>query len=407
VLGNLFHYKLALRYLRGRHKLLFTFPNLLSLLGIIIGVFSLLVVSSVMNGMAADMQQRVLASQAEIKVYQKNYEPIQNSSELIQKIEQNESVKAASAVNEMELLLQNKNSITSTVCYGIDLHKHNQITGLNDKMRIGAPDVTSFQNGIIMGLDMSLTLNVTVGEYVRVTSPVGKRATPFGLLPKTKKLKVVGIFISGLPQYDRAISYVSLQNSHFFSETAGVSQIEVKTKDGISSQKVDKQLQRSLGENYVVEDWSEFEANLFNAIKMEKAVMFIVLALMILLAAFNMSGNYIKLVAEKRVEIGVLKAMGASDRDVVKIFVNIGAIIGILGTLIGLFLAGVVIFLQAKFQIVQIPVSGFPMAGLPVAVRWSDFVLVPVIAIIISFLATLNPAGKTAKIDPIKTIRDN
>jgi lipoprotein-releasing system permease protein len=311
------------------------------------------------------------------------------------------------AVNELELMLQNKNSITSTVCYGVNLQKHNQITGLNDKMRIGEPNAASFQDGIIMGLDMSVTLNVTVGEYVQVTSPVGKRATPFGLLPKTKKLKVVGIFISGLPQYDKAISYISLQNSQFFSEKQGVSQIEVKTSDKVSSRQVAKQLQQNLGDNYLAEDWSEFEANLFNAIKMEKAVMFIVLALMILLAAFNMSGNYIKLVSEKRVEIGVLKAMGASDRDLVKIFVNIGAIIGILGTFFGLSLAGVVIFLQAKFQIVQIPVSGFPMEGLPVAVRWIDFVLVPAVAIIISFLATLNPAGRTAKIDPIKTIRDN
>ncbi|MDY6915367.1 MAG: ABC transporter permease [Candidatus Cloacimonadota bacterium] len=400
------HCKLALKYLKGRNRLFFTFSNNLSLLGIIIGVFSLLVVSSVMNGLAEDMQQRVLDSKAEIQIYKADFSPIKNSLQIIESVKKDKEVVAAAAVNELELLLQNKRNVASTVCYGIDLQEHTAITNLKEKMRIGNPTPKTMENGIILGLDMSLSLNVTVGEYVQVISPVGKRATPFGFMPQSLKLKVVGIFISGLPEYDKVISYISLENSDLFSKTNGVSKIEVKTTDINTASRTASRLQKQLGTDYVVEDWSEFEANLFNAIKMEKTVMFIVLALMILLAAFNMSGNFIKLVAEKKTEIGVLKAMGASDRNIINVFISIGLFIGIIGTLVGLVLALVVILLQSNYQIIQIPISGLPMQNLPVSIRWLDFVLVPIITIFISFLATLNPAKRTTKVDPIKIIRD-
>jgi len=139
---------------------------------------------------------------------------------------------------------------------------------------------------------------------------------------------------------------------------------------------------------------------------MEKVVMFLVLALMIIIASFNMSGNFVKLVTEKRVEIGVLKSMGASGKDVVKIFINIGIIIGFLGTLIGLILAILLLSAQMKFHFILIPVPGFPLQWLPIEMRLLDFIFVPVVAIVISLLTTLHPAGRTVKIDPMKIIRN-
>jgi len=160
-----------------------------------------------------------------------------------------------------------------------------------------------------------------------------------------------------------------------------------------------------LGEEILVEDWSVFEANLFNAIKMEKIVMFLVLALMIIIASFNMTGNFIKLVKEKKMEIGVLKALGASEKDIIRIFVNVGIIIGMLGTFIGVLLALIVLLAQQRWHFIQIPVPGFPLHWLPVEIRILDFVIVPMVAIVISFLTTLQPSKCTVKVDPIKMIR--
>ena len=404
----MFHIIIALRYLKGRKKFFFTFSNMLSLLGIIIGVFSLLVVSSVMNGFDSDMRDRVIGSKAEIKIHKEDYSPISNYNELIEKILTNKKVVGAAPICDIEMMIQKDKNLSSTLCYGIDLDKQKNVTELLNKIVVGTPDKETLNDdGIIIGLDLSLTLSATVGEYIQLTSPIGTQPSPFGLLPKSMKLKVVGIYISGMPEYDRVYTYISLKNSQFFLGLEDeVTQIEVKSVDPSRSARVANEIQNKINGDYVVEDWSEFEANLFNAIKMEKAVMFLVLALMIIIASFNMSGNFVKLVTEKRVEIGVLKSMGASGKDIVKIFINIGVIIGFLGTLIGLILAVILLYAQMKFHFITIPVPGFPLQWLPVEMRLLDFILVPVVVIVISLLTTLHPAGRTVKIDPMKIIRN-
>ena len=404
----MFHIILALRYLKGRKKFFFTFSNMLSLLGIVIGVFSLLVVSSVMNGFDSDMRDRVIGSKAEIKIHKEDYSPISNYNELIEEIAKNEKIVGAAPICDIELMIQKEKDMSSTLCYGIDLDMQKNVTELLNKIVVGVPDKNALDDdGIIIGMDLSLTLSATVGEYIQITSPIGTQPSPFGLLPKSKKLKGVGIFISGMPEYDRVYTYISLRNSQYFLGFEDeVTQIEIKSVDPSRSARLANDLQKKITGDYIVEDWSEFEANLFNAIKMEKAVMFIVLALMIIIASFNMSGNFVKLVTEKRVEIGVLKSMGASGKDVVKIFINIGVIIGFLGTMIGLILAAILLYAQMTLHFIIIPVPGFPLQWLPVEMRILDFILVPIVAIVISLLTTLHPAGRTVKIDPIKIIRN-
>ncbi len=404
----MFYLNLALRYLRGRKKVFFTFSNMLSLFGIIIGVFSLLVVSSVMNGFESDMMKRIIGSKAEIKIFQKNYEPISNYENILQKISSIEEITGSAPVCEMEMMIRNKKNLSSTVCFGIDFEKHSHITDILDKIVVGTPSPETLEeDGIIIGLDLSLSLNVSVGDHVQLSSPLGTEPSPFGLLPRNKKMKIIGLFVSGLPEYDRIFSYISLKNSQFFlGFDEKISHLEVKTRASKKSYRISKNIQKFLGKNYIAEDWSDFDANLFNAIKMEKIVMFLVLALMIILASFNMTGNFIKLVAEKKNEIGILKAMGATEKDIVKIFVITGICIGIIGTFIGSFLALIVLFAQKIWHFITIPVPGFPLQWIPVEIRLRDFLIVPAVAILISFLTTLHPARKTVKIDPIKIIRD-
>ncbi len=402
------HLFLALRYLKGRKKIVFTFSNMLSLFGIIIGVFSLLVVSSVMNGFELDMKNRVIGSKAEIKIYHKNYDPIKDYDIILEKVDNLTEVIKSAPVCQNELMIQNKKNLASTICFGIDLEKQNQVTEILDKIVIGYPSPENLENdGIIIGLDLSLTINATVGEYIQLSSPLGTVPSPFGLLPKTKKLKVIGIFLSGMPEYDKLFTYISLKNSQYFLDFEDeVNQVEVKTHNLRRSSKIARLIQDVIGDDFVVEDWSEFDANLFNAIKLEKVVMFLVLALMIIIASFNMTGNFIKLVAEKKVEIGVLKAIGASEKDIVRMFVNIGLIIGIIGTFIGVAFALILLLAQDYWHFIKIPVAGFPLQWIPVDMRFLDFIIVPIVVIIISFLTTLHPARRTVKIDPIKIIRN-
>ncbi len=405
---SMFHFKIALRYLKGRKKIFFNLTNLLSVLGIIIGVFSLLVVSSVMNGFDTDMRMRVIGSKAEIKIHHNDYSPIRNYADLTRKLEDIPAVLAAAPVCETELMIQKDNNLSSTLCFGIDYTSHDRITDIIDKIVVGIPRQEDLEeDGIIIGLDLSLTINATVGEYVQLMSPIGTEPSPFGLLPRSKKLKVVGIFSSGMPEYDQLHTYISLSNAQYYlGYQDEVNLLEVKTINSRKSQIYAKTIQKKLGDDFIVEDWSVFDANLFNAIKMEKIIMFLVLALMIIIASFNMMGNFVKLVAEKKIEIGVLKAMGATDKDIMKIFVLTGTCVGIVGVFIAFILAISLLLAQLKWQFIMIPVPGFPLQWLPVEIRISDFILIPIIAVIISFLTTLLPAKKTIRIDPIKIIRN-
>lgn len=404
----MFTFRIALNYLKGRKRFFFRSANLLALTGIVIGVFSLLVVSSVMNGFDTDMRNRVIGSKSEIKVHKADFSPVDEYRQLADRIENFKGIQAVSAVCENELMLQNEKLLASTVCYGVDYEGHGRISSLFDKIIVGEPDSAELEeNGIIIGLDLSLTLNVTVGEYLQVSSPAASEPTPFGMLPRTKKLKVIGLFISGLPEFDRLYSYISIKNGQFFAGLdKAVTQLEIKTYKAETSREISRKLATYLGEDYRVEDWSQFEAHLFDAIRMEKVIIFFVLILMVILASFNMIGNFIKLVYEKKTEIGILKALGASDKQIVSIFMITGTGIGLSGVLTGTILALILLIAQKTWEFITIPVAGFPLQTVPVEIRTIDFILVPVITLMISFFTTLKPAGKALKIEPLKIIRN-
>jgi len=210
-----------------------------------------------------------------------------------------------------------------------------------------------------------------------------------------------------MPEYDKLFTYISLKNSQFFLDYEDeVNQIEVKTQNSDQSAKVANQIQAVLGDDFVVEDWSEFDANLFNAIKLEKVVMFLVLALMIIIASFNMTGNYLKLVSQKRQDIGILKSFGAKKKDVMKIFLFNGIFIYLIGTVTGFVASIGLLSAQIKWGIIHIPISGMPFQALPVKIEFFDLLLVALISLIITLLTTLIPARRTMNIDTIKVIQE-
>lgn len=396
------------KYLCGKNRFVPKTSHLLSLLGIIIGVTALLIVSSVMNGFQEDMMRRIIGSKAEIRILSEARTPLLNFENLIDEILEHPAFLAVSPVINEELIAYRGEAVSVINSFGIDYQRHNELIALDEQIRLGKPDPEEFEDvGIIIGLDLSLALNVTVGEYIQLSSPINKVPTPFGLLPRTKRLKVLGIFVSGMPEFDKTYAYISLNNSRFFSDMEkGVSVLQVKTVKPQQAARYASFLQRQLGKDYLVEDWSQFDASLFQAMQLEKAVMFSVLALMLIISGFNMAGDSLKAVAEKKKEIGVLKALGMKNSRISGFFIGLNIYLGIIGIVIGVTVSSIFLYLQTQYQIIHIPVPGFPMQWLPVSVKVLDFIAVSFIVLIICLLATLIALYKIKEIEPIRIIRE-
>jgi lipoprotein-releasing system permease protein len=402
----MYHFKLALKYLKSEHHKGFALGNLISVIGIFLGAFALIVVMSVMNGLEEDITHRIIGLHAEIKIYNKDYNPIRNWESLIPKIFSNR-VKGISPVCQAELMLSNGQNVCGTICQGIQLDKHIQTTFLLRNIYVGSPNPGDLKNGILLGSNMAAQLGVNWSDEVTITSPIADQPTPFGLIPKSKNLTVVGLFYTGIPEYDMKYSFTDLKTLQKFMDMKNtISFFEVMAESPEKSLKIAKNIQRKLGENFEVLDWRQFEKHLFSAIKFEKKVMFLVLALIFLVAAFNMIGNYLKMVAQKRQDIGILKSFGATPQDVVKIFVLNGLFIGIIGTASGFIVSLGLLLAQIKWHFVKIPIAGMPFQSIPVRIEISDLIIVAVVSLVISLLTTIIPAHRTVKIEAIKVIRE-
>jgi len=399
---------IALRYLKGHGRFVLSFSNLLSLIGICLGVFSLLTVISVMNGFDSDIRQRITAFRSDVKISRTGGEPLSNYKELAKRVEQFDYIRHATPIISNELLIQSQNHIRGGVCMGIDFESYSAGTNLKD--RIGKENLDSESlndNGIILGFDLAMNLDVSVRDYIQLTAPVGTEATPFGLLPRSRRFKVVGIFNSGIPDYDRHYLYYSLGAGQYFSGSGDVvDMLEVRTENADRSWYYRRMLVKELGDEYKVEDWSNYEANLFNAIKMEKVLMILVLSLIIILAGFNMAGNLNRLVTEKKRDIGILQAFGVNGRVIRQIFISSSFYIGVSGILIGLVIAYAFLRSQMEWGFIKIPISGFPIQELPVDIRLADFIIIPILALVITLLSALVPAARSRGVSTIEIIRN-
>ena len=399
---------IALRYLKGHGRFVISFSNLLSLIGIGLGVFSLLTVISVMNGFDTDIRERIVAFRSDVKISRTDGEPLKAYEELVKQVEELDYIEHATPIISNELLIQSKDGIYGSVCQGIDYESYAASTDLEERVMIGYPDAESLaDNGIILGFDLAVNLNVTVHEYVQLSAPVGTEATPFGLLPRSRRLKVVGLFSSGIPDYDLHYCYYGLATGQYFSGNGkSVDEIEVRTENADRAWYYRRLLSRELSSEYRVADWSDYEANLFNAIKMEKVLMILVLTLIIILAGFNMAGNLNRLVTEKKRDIGILQAYGVSSRIIRQIFINSSFYIGVVGILSGLVLAYAFLWSQLQWHYIIIPISGFPIQELPVDMRLGDFIIIPILALVITLLSALVPAARSKSISTISIIRN-
>ena len=402
----MYYIRLARTYLTsGNHKFL-SFGNMISVVGIFLGVLALIVVMSVMNGLEEDITERIIGLHSEIKIYAKDFAPLTNWQQVEEEI-QDKAITGISPVVQAELMLLHEKKVSGTICQGIDLLKHDDITFLMRRIYIGAPTQEELNEGIIVGSDLALILGVNWGDELTLTSPIADQPTPFGLMPKSKTLKVVGLFYTGIPEYDMKYSYTDIHTLQKFQNMGNaITYLGIKTVSPKRSLGIAKHIRAHLGDSYDVLDWREFEKHLFTAIRFEKKIMFLVLVLIFLITAFNMTGNYLKLVSQKRQDIGILKSFGAKKKDVMKIFLFNGIFIYLIGTVTGFVVSLVLLSAQIKWGIIHIPISGMPFQTLPVKIEFFDLLLVALISLIITLLTTLIPARRTMNIDTIKVIQE-
>ncbi len=399
---------LSRKFLFGQHRFGMSLANILALLGIFIGVVSVVIVTAGMNGFDYDITQRVVGTKGDIKISGTGYRPLGEYKQVEAKLKSIPGILSVSPIVTCELMMQKGNNVGSAICFGVDYYKHAKVTNLLDYLRLGSlVSALKDSNSVVIGAGTSIDLGVTVGEVITLVSPIPDIPTPLGLLPKSRDFTVRGIFFSGMPEYDRSYCYFSLDNARYFKGYGDQTDfLEVKTQDPFTSEKMVAVINKQLGKGYLTESWSSFDSHLFSAIKTEKFILFTLLLMMVILSVFNLSGNFAKMVTEKKVDLGVLKALGLNDRIIALSIITANLSISFAAVLMGLIVSLCFVSSQIQYKWIKIPVEGFMLPYLPMQIRLFDIIMLLVSIIVLVILSTIYPLKKMLKINPVRILRN-
>jgi len=410
---------IGLRYLKAKRKQTFiSIITVISIAGVAVGVMALIVVLAVMSGFEKTLKEKILGTQAHLVLLKASQEGMDHYEEVAKKAEEVKGVVSAAPFIFNQVMLSSESNVSGVVLKGIDPDRVGKVTELAHNLKAGRlQDLRTVQEGdlpgIILGVELAKHLSVSINDTIQVISPLGT-ITPMGMMPKMKRFRVKGIFQSGMYEYDNTMAYVSLEGAQrFFSMGAHVTGIEIKTDDIYHVKGIGKEIRQRMGFPFWTKDWMEMNRNLFAALRLEKIAMFIILVLIVLVAAFNIISTLIMVVMEKHKDIAILKSMGAPSKGILKIFIIEGLVIGVVGTVLGGILG-----LGAAFNLEKITgfvenLFGFKILAsdvyyidkLPSQVNPIDVGMIVMTAILISLLATLYPSWRASKLDPAEALR--
>jgi lipoprotein-releasing system permease protein len=417
---------ISLRYLRAKRKQVFvSIITFISIAGIFLGVAALIIVLAVMNGFEQDLRNKILGINSHIILMQYSG-AMRDHPRVMRDVVQVPGVVAATPFIYSQAMLKNGGSVTGIVLRGLSMEDAMKVINLG-KIREGnldhlgnegrkipglKPELTSLP-GILIGRELAKNLGVFLHETVFVVSPSGV-ATPMGMVPRMKPFLVVGIFESGFFEYDSTLAYISLKNCQEFLNMGDlVTGIEIRVDDIYRADRIAKQIEQKLGFPYWGRNWMEMNRNLFSALKLEKRVMFIILSLIVLVAAFNIISALIMIVMEKNKDIAILKTMGATRAGIMKIFIFQGIIVGAIGTFLGS-LAGLAVafnlealsrFVEKLFGFKILPGDVYYLSELPSQVNYGDVGIIILGTLLISFLSTIYPSWRASRLDPAESLR--
>ncbi len=406
---------IGLRYLRAKRKQTFvSLITLISIAGVMVGVTALIVVIAVMNGFKEDLRDKILGVTSHVVISRFDGN-ISKYQEVRAKVGEVSGVNAATPFIYTQVMISSRKAISGAVLRGIEPKTASKVINLPKNLRAGSLEELEAENkpegmratpGIILGNELARNIGALRGEPVTVISPLG-RLTPLGRVPRSQTFRVAGIFDSGMYEYDSTIAYVSLWAAQRFLGIGDrVTGIEVRVDNIYEADRVARAIGKALGGYpYWSRDWMRMNKNLFSALKLEKIVMFIILTLIILVAAFNIVGTLIMVVIEKTRDIAILKSMGATRRSIMKIFMIEGAVIGLVGTLLGLLGGYTLCTLLATYKFIELPSDVYYISTLPVQMNPLDVALIALAAIVITLAASVYPAWQASRFDPAEAIR--
>jgi len=382
------------------------------MLGIALGVTALITVLSVMNGFEQELRARILGmtAHATISGWQR---PLTDWPTVVREVEQQPQVIAAAPYIQREGMVIHGQQVHGTLLRGVLPDQEPRVSEVATKMVAGTLD--TLQAGsyrIILGRDLARSLGVDVGDRITLVSPTAN-VSLVGVMPRSRRFQVSGIFEIGMYEYDSALALVHLDDAATLYRIEGVSGVRLKLHDLFQAPAVSRQLAQQLPGYYQVRDWTQYHTNFFRAIQTEKSVMFVILLLIVAVAAFNIVSTLVMVVTDKQSDIAILRTLGASPRGVMAIFMVQGTLIGIIGTLLGL-AGGITLALHVEqlvpalerlFGVEFLPADVYYISRLPSELHWDQVAQIGIIALVISMLATLYPAWRAARTQPAEALR--
>lgn len=398
---------IAGRYLKAKRKEGFiSLITFLSIAGVALGVMALVIVIAVMSGAETDFRKRILGLEPHILLM--NYTgKFEGYREHQQRIANGSDINGVSPILFAQAMIRSKRSFSGVMVRGIlpesgvSLIRDFGPEQLNKKL--------SFQtdaqlHGVILGKELANQIGVIEGDKIMLLSPNGY-ASPMGHIPSARRFVVTGTFDSGMYEYDASLAYAHLNQVQKLEGTSDqVSAIGIWVDDVFDVPQIRKAIEEQFRYPYYLRDWMEINKSLFSALKLEKTAMFIILTLIILVAAFNIASALIMMVMEKTKDIAVLKAMGASNKIIRKIFILKGIVIGFIGTSVGTLLGIISCYILKRYDFIQLP-DAYPFSTLPVQLEFLDVFVIAISALVICFLSTLYPSSKAAKMNPVEALR--
>ena len=410
---------IGLRYLKAKRKQTFiSIITVISVVGVMVGVMALIVVLAVMSGFQDTIKEKILDIQAHLVLLKTGQGGMDGYEEAMKQVEAVKGVVSVAPFIVSQVMLSSESSVFGVELKGIDPDRVGKVTKLATNLKAGRLEDLKTRKGtdppgIILGVELAKHLAVSINDDIQVISPLGTM-TPMGMMPKMKRFRVKGIFYSGMYEFDIKNAYVSIESAQkFFSMGDRVTGIAIKTNDIYKVREIGSEIRRTMGFAFWTTDWMEMNRNLFSALRLEKIIMFIIVILTVLVAAFNIISTLIMVVMEKNKDIAILKSMGASSRSILKIFVIEGGVIGVVGTTLGAILGLVIAFNLEKitefvenlFGFKILPSDVYYIDKFPSQVNSLDVGLIIVTAIGISLLATLYPSWRASKLDPAEALR--
>ena len=405
----LFESFLSIRYLKAKRKQTFiSVITVISIAGIAVGVMALIVVLSVMNGFRADLMSKILGMNSHLFVLSHGG-PFNNYREALAKVRAVDGVVASTPFIYSQVMVNHMGNASGAVLWGIDSRSAGEVINIKKIIKSGSFNSLEEKQGefpaIIIGKELANRIGAGKGNVLTVISPQGK-LTPLGRTPNNRQYLVTALFDSGYYEYDANMAFVSLAEAQ---ELLGLQDqvvgLQVKLKDLNATEKAGALIEKSLLFPFYTRDWKEMNRSLVDALLWEQIAMWVILAMIVLVAGLNIINTLVMVVLEKHREIAILRTMGAGRKSIMVIFVLQGLIVGLVGTFLGLLLGLGICASLARFKFIHLPADVYYIATLPVKVDWMEVLLITAASLTISLLATLYPAWRAAQLNPVEALR--